>query len=464
MKILEIKKIEVTKGGMLRLDGERRRIHIHVRGYDESQTIFNSTLWYEFDSSYEKYLCADRCDSTVVTFLIPIMKKNYDVVRSSYPMSKKLWYDLTYHVIPQLSAAGKGLYSQVKLDVPLTDETYHGRAVGTGMSRGVDSFATFYEYGKDFPIPEMRINQLCYFNVGAHHGQGVEDRSQHERYLGQLAGTKEFAKQVGMPLLDVDSNVREFIVKIARDKFYPTHTYRNLGVVLLFQKLFRCYYYSAAYNITDFSSDLADDSSHYEKWLIPYLCTESTVFRSSGQNWSRIEKVRFLTEHTECRNSLLVCFSEDKNCGKCEKCRRTLMELDALGGDRLNRFAGAFDLEEYYKNDRQKWFDEIDRFMEGGHVPEAYRDTFCEALINRPELLKNSGKLKYFSVPRAVCITAETAYIREKPSADSRVIVKAARGERFEADEKALGWYRVKLQGGGFGWISGKKAELQKEK
>ena len=65
-------------------------------------------LWYSIDPQFESYLCDDRCDVVVTSLFLSAMKCGYDSIKSDYPISRKLYYNLTYHVIPQLHVAGGG--------------------------------------------------------------------------------------------------------------------------------------------------------------------------------------------------------------------------------------------------------------------------------------------------------------------------------------------------------------------
>lgn len=126
-------------------------------------------LWYSFDREFDDAVCDDRCDAVVTTLLLAAMKFGYEELRCHYPISRKLYYNLTYHVIPQLYHGGNAL-SRIRIAAPLTDTVFHGDIVAAGMSRGVDSFATMYEYGPDFELLDYRINAFTYFQAGAHHG------------------------------------------------------------------------------------------------------------------------------------------------------------------------------------------------------------------------------------------------------------------------------------------------------
>ncbi len=302
------------------------------------------TLWYRVSPEYGPYLCDDRADSFIVTFFSFAMTHGFDL-RSQYPVSRKLWYQLTTQVMPQLAVTSKGVGREITIAADTTDEPYATeRAVGTGMSCGVDSFATLYEYTRLCKLPEYQLTHLTHFNVGAHHGQtgSFNAQLQRELYDKDVRMVQNFCDRYGYKLLAVDSNLTEVLnAFFGYVRFDLTHTYRNVGVVLLLQKLFATYYYSPAINLDMFSCNLMTDTAYGEKYLLPNLCTETTSFYNSNRNWTRTEKLKQIADFEESHDWLKVCVKSDVNCCRCVKCMRTIMALDAIGKTEL--YKNSFD-------------------------------------------------------------------------------------------------------------------------
>lgn len=74
----------------------------------------------------------------------------------------------------------------------------------------------------------------------------------------------------------------------------------------------------------------------------------STLLRGGAKS-ERPEKTRAISDLPSARKFLNVCLFPlaNNNCGKCEKCRRTLLTLDMAG--RLENFREVFDIDEYLK-------------------------------------------------------------------------------------------------------------------
>ena len=335
---------------------------VRVEFICKSDSVDNFTLWYEFDKEYDTFLTDERCDAAVVALIFPAMRAGFKQISSKIPMSEKLYYNLKYQVIPNLVNSNPGIF-RIDLDIPTTPVVWHGPLVVTGMSRGVDSFATYVEYFKECKLDRYRLNAFTYFQVGAHHGYDVPlghgKESNQELYDNQLKQTKEFCNKYGLRLINVATNIDQVLnmrSMFMERGFDKSHTSRNCSVVMLLQKLISIYYYSSAYQLFDFMPKLNIDMAHYDKWLLPLLNTGSTEFYQSNQDWTRLQKVQKIAKYPECQDYLQVCLIKSGNCGYCTKCKRTLIELDSMGEDVLNSFGKSFDLDDYKQNYRKKWF------------------------------------------------------------------------------------------------------------
>jgi hypothetical protein len=342
-------------------------IHKDISG---DQVVFSSeinfsnqtqTLWYRLDTEYSDYFCEDRADGLVASLLYFSLMNGADMV-SELPISEKLYYQLTHYLIPQLCSCNKSVISPIKIEAPLVSTAYQeATGVGCGISCGVDSFTTLYEYTQLIPLDSYKLTHLTYFKVGAHDGQigRYDSNVQEDLFQTQLSHAKAFCARYGYKLVVVESNLTEIIDRMFGFYNYDQfHSYVSAGTVLLLQKLFHRHYYSASYGLDSFFVDIKKDAAHYEAVLLPMLSTETTSFYISNQEMSRIEKVRLISEFEQSYEWLLVCWLHKLNCGKCRKCIRTMLELDFLG--KLELYRSCFDLDEYRKN-REKYLRLIDQ-------------------------------------------------------------------------------------------------------
>ena len=161
-----------------------------------------------------------------------------------------------------------------------------------------------------------------------------------------------------------------------------------------------------------------------------------------------------IAEQEACYKHLLVCFSEDENCGKCAKCKRTLMQIDALGKDIIENFKYSFDINEYKSKNREKWFDDIDNLMVNGMMPMTYKETFYEAAKNNPQLVAKSKHIKLYDNPIKLEVTAASLAVREHPFLESTLLTRIPKGYQFLSSMECHGWCKIILDDGTIGWCS----------
>ena len=343
-----------------------RKMNCKKNNRDDIKIIFNLrvdnndyNLWYkvrfhECDINYE---LPESSDSIIVTLLLFAMIYGYDFY-SEYPMSEKLYYNILYNIIPQIKKCNPKVHD-ISINVPLMKHNYGGNYVATGISCGIDSLTTIYEYSELCTLDDYKLTHLVYFKTGAHDGQiGKFDREiENKLFSSQLENAKKYCKRNSFPLIVVDSNLNEFLSNVFGFTAYDrTHTLRNCGTMLLFQKIFSKYYYSDTYGLNDFVLDVNSDMAHYEKWLLPLLSTESIDFYSSNKGMSRFEKTKLLTDYHASYDNLLVCWHEAHNCGLCDKCIRTMVALDMLG--KLDLYNKSFDINKYREH-RKKYITRV---------------------------------------------------------------------------------------------------------
>lgn len=288
------------------------------------------------------------CDAVVVTFLAYAIEHELDFC-SELPISAELYYKIMKHIIPQLSVCNNK-ENKISLNMPLSNETFDGKWVGTGISLGVDSLTTIHEYDEDSITDDYRLTHLVHLKTGAHHGSlGHFDKELEQKlFLLENNRVRKYCEEFGYNLITIETNLFEITNAEFGWNFDTTHIFRNLGCIVLLQNYFNKYYYASAYNLDAFGMSLNKPNAHYEKWLIPYLSNKSISFYSANEDMSRVEKTKYISKFEDTYNSLHVCWRSESNCGKCAKCIRTLVTLDILGV--LDKYKNSFNVDEYYKN------------------------------------------------------------------------------------------------------------------
>lgn len=310
--------------------------------YLKSKMSYNGnyeTLWYKTRKDYGKYFCTERSDSFVIALLLFAMSKGEDI-KTEEPISSRLYSNLVNNLIITLSKTHTE-YHKINIFSDVSkDELYNEGRVGTGISCGVDSLQTIYQYTSNNCPENLKVNTLTMLNMGSHGDFGGEKA--RELYEKRMKRSEQFAKNNKFDFIMIDSNISEYI----KMSFVETHTFRNMSAILAIQKLFKVYYYASGIPIWDFEIS-KKDPAYYDIYTLNMLSNENITFYSTGMSFTRLEKIDQITNYKLSYNTLNVCFNEDKNCGKCEKCVRTLLALEAL--KKIDLYKNVFDLDAYKK-------------------------------------------------------------------------------------------------------------------
>lgn len=345
--------------------------------------VRDSLVWYAVDNCYGQYLCDETADAFVLLMLQLAMQSGQDI-RVEAPVSARLLFNIENTLQPLFLKAFPDFH-RIKIEVESESvQSFHGTAVGCGCSLGVDSFSSLLKHlSQDVP-ESYRVTHLALFNCGQ---LGDLDINGAEQSLYEtLAQLEPFAEEMNLPLVSINSNLNELYVN-SGVRLLQSSINRTISCALALQKLFGKYVYSSAYTVDDFHVSQKDES-YMESALTPLMGTESMEAILSNPAMTRVEKTAYLSQYEITYRYLDVCWSGQmkygvdqkptlyetktkKNCGRCQKCLRTLLTLDILG--KIDEYKDVFDLEEYYK--RKDWYIYY-------VVRKRYYNVYCKELVD----------------------------------------------------------------------------------
>ena len=336
------------------------------------------TIWFDTSEEYGDYLCIERGDAYLIGLLNWAMRRGDSIV-SDIPITEELYYNITVSLIPSLVKYSKGLHP-IDITCKLAPAITQGTAVGTGCSCGVDSFTTIYKHMDNEPFDEFSLTHLCINNVGAFaecYSEYGKEKTKTERY----AISQAVAKELSLPLIVTDSNFAD----VFEQDHLLSHTYSSVFAIYMLQKLWKKYYYSSSgHDYSEFSLIDNDTKSaaFYELLSLQCFSTFGLRIYSDGGEMTRLEKTELIADYSIAQKRLHVCLTRPYNCGKCDKCLRTLLTLDCIG--KLESFSNVFDIEEYKRNreDAFLWLYKI-HTMGDGILEPVY-----EKMLNREDYLK----------------------------------------------------------------------------
>lgn len=294
------------------------------------------TMWIEVKPEYASYLTIDRADPFVVALLTTAMRDGTDIICKS-SVTRRLLYQLNQYLIPMMTANPNG-YKTVNVYAKITDHVVECcGAVGTGWTGGVDSLFTIKQNLNEAEDSSYKLSHLMITSNGAIVGINPSDT------LDKMVKKAEngIIPELGLKMLGINSNIQE----ILSENFAAVVSIRHAVVILALQRLFRVFLISSGGAFSQVS--LEEGVTYYEPFVLNYLSTDNIFFYSSGSPFTRLQKLRQLSEFPLAEKYLHPCIYalRKNNCGNCGKCVRTQVGLYAIGT--LDYFSAVFDLRQF---------------------------------------------------------------------------------------------------------------------
>jgi len=204
-------------------------------------------------------------------------------------------------------------FNAVRITAPF-GEPHQASTGGTGLffTGGVDSFFSLLRHREE-------ITHLIFV-------RGFDIKRDEQEVDGSvLPAIRAVAAQMNKTLVEVSTNIREFsdpIVEWALDY----HGTALAAVALLLAPTLNKVYVAASHA----EGDTFRWGSHL--FLDPLYSTETLSLIHDGANATRVEKVAAIADDRVVQQTLRVCNKAGAyNCGRCEKCLRTMINLRVAG-------------------------------------------------------------------------------------------------------------------------------------
>jgi hypothetical protein len=179
------------------------------------------------------------------------------------------------------------------------------------FTAGIDSWFSYLEWDRNPPIDTFVWIPSMYRRLGA---------DAVDRRRAELAG---LGARLGARLVCVATNLFDFVVPvIGRRRIFGPALAAAGSTVGLAQHL-----------IASSSTPNALELWNTHPFLDPLWSTERTEIVHTGDDAERIEKLATLAAAGVDWATVHVCHEEAANCGRCEKCLRTMLGLHAAGVD-----------------------------------------------------------------------------------------------------------------------------------
>lgn len=341
-----------------------------------------NTVWFDVEKEYGNYLCYERADAFVIGVLNYAMRNGHDI-QCVAPMGEELHYQITTYLVDAVYKGSSNLHKTKIISEIDTSILNTANAVGTGISCGVDSLYAISTHSAT-QYANHNITHLAFNNVGSH-GEG--ERAVN-LYNARKKMAMNFAVEYGYKFVESSSNIYDII----QQNHLLSHTYSSCFAIYCLQKLYSTYYYASGHSFLEFSlaNNEKFDASFYDLLTLNMLSTSKLKIHSQGGTYSRLEKIKVVSDFKPSYNFLNVCIDSVENCNKCEKCTRTLLALDAIG--KLENYSSVFDVE-YYRKNLQKYYAKLVyyKLMNNQYYVELY--PLLKSKISK------SSKIKGYFIP-----------------------------------------------------------------
>jgi hypothetical protein len=194
------------------------------------------------------------------------------------------------------------------------------------LSGGVDSLAILRANRLHFPLDHPGAFKDCLFvhgfDIGGLNRSGLELAA----YEMALNAASTMAQDAGVTLIPVYTNVRHLYDDVPF-WIYQFHPAALASVAHAFSQRLTAVSVASSFCL----SNLALGATH--PLIEPNYSSMNLRIRHEGILYSRLDKVRLLSDWQVALENLRVCTQNPPgmlNCGKCEKCLRTMLELLAL--------------------------------------------------------------------------------------------------------------------------------------
>lgn len=270
---------------------------------------------------------ATSADAWIVAGLMPSMRRGWGVHAPGH-VSRRLAEN-----VPRIqeychARDDRFRHTAATLETAPTTPWPGGRGVGCFFSGGIDSFYSLLKH-------EREITHLIFV-----HGFDIdlEDRALYAR---GLEGVRRACGAYGKSLIEVETNLRAF-----SDPLIDWDDYHGAAGAFVAHLL------SARLRKVFFACGMT-----YEEWkpfgtnpfLLSLWSSEAVEFVGDGYEARRLRKVQRVAQSPVALEVLRVCWENPAgayNCGQCEKCLRTMVELRMAGAlGRCRAFGATLDLD-----------------------------------------------------------------------------------------------------------------------
>jgi hypothetical protein len=296
--------------------------HLTISAVIESPGHAHFKLWYRFPSKFKNYL-SKTSDFFTAASIFHIMKNKRDTIVHGQ-VSPSLLQNLEEFQLAWSRWLPQN-YSRVDISADtekdLMPDTKPNKALAC-FSGGLDSCFTVFRHSRG-TCGRWKRNLNAALMV-----HGFDIPLDDEKAFANAANSAEkMLESISVPLIRMSTNFKDL-----GDHWTYAHSAGLASTLMALQNHHDC--------------GLIGSTQAYESLAIPgwssnpitdhLLSSESFKIVHDGAGFSRDEKIREISAWPEAIRNLRVCWEgelKDRNCGRCEKCIRTIIDFKNAGLD-----------------------------------------------------------------------------------------------------------------------------------
>lgn len=327
------------KVGPWQEDRSSGRIRLSIRVQWEDRARDDATIWFEWPEALADQITADANVALLAAYPLAMStgERRLELAGSVPPRLAD-----GVRAAMALAAQRTTTLRPIRLDViergTAPRDTPTRREAALCLSGGVDALAALQDnlatLSPDHPA-RFRRGLFAFGLNSFDFDDGRPVAARIEVYEAQAVRLEAFASRVGISLVRASTNLRSLY-----PDFEAWAAAVNNTPLTAIGHAMRTHLSGLAIA----STGVGIDTGHQQHpFMDPLFATHDFDVHPVQQMVTRAEKVRRLTAWPDALAVLRVCFLMDLspgrtlNCGRCEKCVRTMLELLAAGGDALAR-------------------------------------------------------------------------------------------------------------------------------
>ena len=292
---------------------EEKGNHVIVSAKCKIRVVGDDTVYFKLDKKYKDFISADA-SSFAAALLIPSMRRGEDLIIDG-SISRELYNGLKQ--IMKIMVGWNIGVSTIKIKAKkITPDKFKPTKTASMFSGGVDSFYTYLSNKK-------KGNKIDYFILI--NGFDIE-LDNPDLWTSTFETVKKIADHEKVGLITVESNLYRLVGPVYSWDYSSGGCLAS--VMILLRKGLKKVYYPSSYR----TDQLFPAGSH--PLIDKYWSAEKLKVIHDGGTVSRFDKTQFIAKNKLVSEYLRVCYKNHKdiyNCGRCDKCLRTMIGLYIAG-------------------------------------------------------------------------------------------------------------------------------------